>query len=158
MAITPEELERRLNKAISEVKKRLPDVVDTLALDQKQLFRDRVTQKGLNVDSGGNEVEFPSYSDSYKKSKLFKKYKDGGTPNRLVLTGDMLKNYDIIKRALVNGIYVVTLGGTNQDAKDKLEWNENRYGDILKPSNDEKDLMNKVFGEEIINIVIENIG
>lgn len=156
MAITPEELERRLNKAISEVKEKLPNIVDTLALDQKQLFRARVTQKGLNVDSGGNEVEFPSYSKGYAKLKA--KKQGDSTPNRLLLSGEMLRNYDIIKRALVNGIYVVTLGGTNQDAKDKLEWNENRYGDILKPSNEEKDLMNKVFGEEIINIVIENIG
>lgn len=154
--MTPQELEIRLNKAISEVKKRLPDIVDSIALDQKQLFRARVTQRGLNVDSTGNEVEFPSYSKGYARLKA--KKQGESTPNRLVLTGEMLRNYDIIKRALVNGIYVVTLGGTNQDAKDKLEWNENHYGDILRPSNDEKDLMSKVFGEEVINIVIKTIG
>lgn len=154
--MTPQELEIRLNKAISEVKKRLPDIVDSVALDQKQLFRARVTQRGLNVDSTGNEVEFPSYSKGYARLKA--KKQGESTPNRLVLTGEMLRNYDIIKRALVNGIYVVTLGGTNQDAKDKLEWNENHYGDILRPSNDEKDLMSKVFGEEVINIVIKTIG
>lgn len=154
--MTPQELEIRLNKAISEVKKKLPDIVDSIALDQKQLFRARVTQRGLNVDSTGNEVEFPSYSKGYARLKA--KKQGESTPNRLVLTGEMLRNYDIIKRALVNGIYVVTLGGTNQDAKDKLEWNENHYGDILRPSNDEKDLMSKVFGEEVINIVIKTIG
>lgn len=156
MAITPEELSKRLDKAISEVNKQLPNIVDTIALDQKALLRNRVTQKGLNVDSTGNEIEFPSYSDGYKKLKA--KKQGESTPNRLLLSGQMLRSLDIVKRAFVNGIYSVTLGGTNQDAKDKLEWNENHYGDILRPSNDEKDLMSKVFGEEVINIVIKTIG
>jgi hypothetical protein len=155
MAITPEELSKRLDKAIQEVNKQLPNIVDALALDQKQLFRARVTQKGLNVDSSGNEVEFPSYSDGYKKFKA--KKQGSSTPNRLVLSGAMLRDYNIIKRSFVNGIYVVTLGGTNQDSQDKLNWNEERYGDILKPSNEETKELNRIFGEEVINVIIEQL-
>jgi len=154
MAITPEELGRRLDKAISEVNKKLPDIVDDLALNQKALFRERVTQKGLNVDSTGSEVEFPAYSKGYAKIKA---KQDASTPNRLLFTGRMLAEYDIIKRALVNGIYVVTLGGTTQDARDKLEWNEAQYGDILKPSNNEVEILNQAFGEQVINIIINNL-
>lgn len=155
MAITPEELSKRLDKAISEVNKQLPNIVDTIALDQKALLRNRVTQKGLNVDSTGNEIEFPSYSDGYKKLKA--KKQGESTPNRLLLSGQMLRSLDIVKRAFVNGIYSVTLGGTNQDAKDKLEWNDERYGNILKPSNEETKILNQAFGEQVINIIIENI-
>ncbi len=115
----------------------------------------RVTQEGLNVNASGAEVAFPDYSTGYEK----KKEKQGaGTPNRLLLTGDMLRKLTIVKREFANGKYTATLGGSDTFAQQKLSYNAEIYGDILKPSTKEEQIIQDAFTDSIIDILNDVLG
>jgi hypothetical protein len=154
--MTPDEFKARLDKAIGVIHKKLPDLIDENALNQKALFRARVTQEGLNVDTSGTEVAFPDYSAGYKKKKA--KVQGESTPNRLLLSGDMLRKLNISKRELQEGKYTVTLGGTDAFSQQKLNYNGEHYGDILKPSNKEVEIMQDAFIDSIVDILNEVLG
>lgn len=151
MAITPEEYQKRIDKALQALHKKLPDIIDSKALNQKQVFRERVTQRGQNVNSSGSEVAFPDYSKYYGR----KKDETHVTPDRLLMTGDMLRKLTIVRRDSSNGRYTATLGGSDQFAQDKLNYNGEKFGDILKPSNEEVVLLEQSYLEDIADVINE---
>lgn len=154
MALTPEEFAIKLNTAISVLNNKMPNIVDDIAMNQKQLMRTRVTQEGMNVDASGNEVAFPDYTKYYGR----KKAEVSSTPNRLVLSGDMLRGLTIVKREFVNGKYTTTLGGSNPDSENRLRWNDERYKNILKPSIKEEQIMMDAFVFDISKVLIDALG
>lgn len=151
MAQTPEEFNQSVQRAISALNEKLPDLIDAQALDQIALFKNRVIQKGLNVDESGNEVAFPDYSEGYKK----KREKKGLTasPNRLVFTGQMLRSLVIVGRVFQKGKYTTIVGGSNNEAQDKLQYNSDLYGDILQPSKAEEKIIQKAYFTNVVNII-----
>jgi hypothetical protein len=154
--MTPEEFSAKVGKAVQRVQKELPDIIDQNALNQKALIRDRVTQKGLNVDASGEETTFPSYSEPYKKRK--DKLQGSGTPNRLVLTGDMLRKLNIVGRQISDGKYTAVLGGSDAFSQRKLEYNEDEYHNILKPSNKEAQIMQDAYVDSVMKIINDELG
>jgi hypothetical protein len=156
MALTPEEFKQKMDKALDALNTALPNLIDERALNQKALMRARVTQEGLNVDASGNEVAFPDYSARYEKRRIKKGL--NVTPNRLVFTGDMLRKLNITKREIQNGKYTVTLGGTDQFAQNKINYNSEHYGDVLRVSKAEEKIMMDAYLQDVADIVNEELG
>lgn len=154
--MTPEEFSNRVNMAIKAVQKRLPDIIDGNALNQKALIRDRLTQKGLNVDDSGEETTFPDYSKAYEKRREKKGL--NVSPNRLVFTGDMLRGLNIVGRQMAEGKYTTVLGGSDSSSQEKLEYNNERYHNILKPSNEEVKIMQDAYVDSVMQIINRELG
>lgn len=154
--MTPEEFSNRISRAVMKVQKNLPDIIDDNANNHKALIRDRFTQRGLNVDDSGEETTFPAYSEGYEK----KREKKGlnVAPNRLVFTGGMFRGLDIVNRQISEGKYTAVLGGKDADSRDKLEFNNERYHNILKPSNEEVKIMQDAYVDSVMKIINDELG
>lgn len=167
-----------------QISSKLPDITQAAALDATATIKNRIIQNGISADGvkfkGYSEKEVPSFfffSSSNKKLKKdefgenileqndFLSYKKWREENGLqtdhvdlTFTGDMFRNLGIVKTGLTSkDVYVVEVGGKTEDSQDKIDWNSDRYKDILRLSKDEEKLLSKVADEEITRI-IKNIG
>lgn len=155
MALTPEEFKQKMDSVLDDLNAKLPGLIDDRALNQKALMRARVTQDGLNVDASGNEVAFPDYSSGYEKRRENKGL--NVTPNRLLFTGDMLRKLNIVKRDIQKGKYTVTIGGTDAFAQNKINYNSQQYGDVLRVSTSEEKIMMDTYLQDVADIVNEGL-
>jgi hypothetical protein len=153
-----EQFKQKVDNAINEVASKLPELIDAKGLNSIALMKNRFIQQGETVDSSGNEVSFPAYSESYKKRKD-KVY--GGTPNRLVglgsksknvSGGDMLRKLSIVSRVQSGSFYSIQIGGSDDFAQQKIDRNSERYGDIMNLSVSEVETLSEVLKEELIEI------
>lgn len=141
---------KKLSEAINAIGEALPKIIDERANNAIALIKNRFIQQGLEVDESGNEVAFPAYSESYRKRKE-KRY-GPQTANRLVLTGDMLRKLQIVNRQASKNIYTASVGGSDQLSEEKLGYNSERYGDVLKLSNEEIKTLQDAATEDIVEI------
>lgn len=153
--MTVTEFQNKLDFAITETNNHLPAIIDGKSLNAISFMKNRFIQEGTRADESGNEVAFPPYSDGYKK---FKDKKSAGTPNRLVLTGAMLRSLKIVDRKQSGTVYASVIGGGDSLSEEKLEWNTERYGAILSLTTNEIDILTELTEEEIVQIFKTALG
>jgi len=102
----------------------LPLFMSQLALDAKDMIEQRVTTTGLN--SKGNE--FGQYAEgTYKEFREEKGLNTSFVDFRN--TGAMWKSINVVGTKISATLATATLGSQTQEEEDKLEWQEERYGD-----------------------------
>lgn len=148
--ITFDEFGNKLKSVEHTIIDALPTIIDEKALNTIALLKNRFIQQGLIADESGNETSFPAYSTAYQKKK---DKKSAGTPNRLVLTGDMLRKLKITDRKTQGSVYSVVIGGGDKFAEDKLEYNSDHYGNVLNLSKTEIELIEKSATEDLLQIL-----
>lgn len=136
-----------INAMLRDIADNVPNIVQVIAVDAKALVRNRIQEKGLNAE----EQELAGYSPAYKKRKQ-KAGKDVGFTN-LTFSGDMFRKIDIVEAGQRGSEYVVTIGGKDKLSEDKVEWNSERYGDIMDVSDEEEKLLAQSVDDQIQNII-----
>lgn len=149
--MTPEETAKALNNLAKQIAERLPEITERVALDAKALIQERIQERGLNAE----EVSLTPYSDEYKKvrenNNLFSDHVS------LTLTGQMWRNTEITNSGFEGGKYVVTIGGLAEASKNKLTWNSDHYGDVLRLSKKEENKLQERINKSI-DIIIKESG
>jgi len=140
--MSTEEVAKALNELAKLIAESTPDIVQTAALTAKALIVDRLQEEGLDA----NEVQLAPYNPEYKK---FKQKNYGYIENftNLTLTGNMLKRLEIISEGATSKGYEVVIGEKLQEDKDKVNYNSQHYGDILRTSKAEEERLQKGIDE-----------
>lgn len=130
--------ERLLNR-IREIKQTLTNDRESevlrIALDQLALTKLRIQTKGQN----SNEQAFAPYTEAYKKNRQKSGYQVGYVD--FTRTGRLWAN--VQPRILASDIFSATveIGGQEQRSKDIIAGARKKRGNILEPSQAEKELV-----------------
>lgn len=124
--MTPEETAKALNELAKSIAEETPDMVQESALTAKALIQERIQE--LGEDS--NEVSLNPYSESYKKIRQKRGFEVGHV--NLTFTGQMWRGTRIISEGATSNGYEVIIGGSDPDSKNKLGFNSEHYGDVLR--------------------------
>lgn len=181
--ITIEQLGALLTPTFKKMAEGLPEIMQTVAKDAQALVRGRIQEQGEDFQNNKlppySTTEVPSFFYFRKatnqagrsivkqrqKEKRGLSYRDFKAANNgaasvektnLTFTGDMWRGFQIIKQGDVGGNYIVTLGGKSKGADNKIGWNSERYGDILRLTKEEEDLLEETFDAELQRIIDEN--
>jgi len=144
--MTLEEYNRRLSGVISDLESGAHgDVMVQMASNAIALVKKRVQEKGIGMDG----QRYRDYTESYKKMKQkagkYKGFVDFSFTNR------MWNNIRLVspREELDSGVAVIKSSGENQD---KLNWNTDLRGEILALSNEEKELIGRLYNDGILRI------
>ena len=126
------ELQTRIDRAISRMESEIDTVAARAGSDIVALVTRRVIEKGLNSE----EQSFSPYSPEYKKFRE-KKNRNTGFKS-FEFTGSMFRGFQVIAVQRTSTGVRITIGGSNQDSADKIEWNSKREKkSIIKPTRKE---------------------
>lgn len=139
--MTPEETAEALNEWAKLMSEGTPDVMQESALTAKALIQERIQETGQ--DALG--VELTPYSESYRKVRQKKGYETAF--KNLTFTGEMWRKTLITSEEQEGNKYVVTIGGTDQLTKDKLDGHSDDYGDILRLAKTEEEKLQRNIDE-----------
>lgn len=70
----------------------------------------------------------------------------------LTFTGRMWQNIGIRNLKTGQNIAIVQIGGKNDESQNKLNWNSQRYGDLMKLSTDDRQNVNIIIDARIQNL------
>jgi hypothetical protein len=129
----------------------IPDINQIIAKDAIALIKNRLQEKGQTAEN----ASFPAYSPAYKKRKAKQNGEESTSFRNFTLTGDMLRQLNIVSTGTENGQYTVTIGGKAALAQDKIDWNSEQVGDILEVSKDEQELFQQTLDDELQKIIDE---
>lgn len=153
MAITPEEMRRRIQATTEElIRTRSRDML-VVGLDMVALIKRRVINKAENAEG----ASFGVYSQAYQKYRAKKNLTDTPFPNKnFKFTTRMWNNTTatIIKES--RDALTVRLGPTTQFEVDKLRWNEERSGKIIDASKSEQAMLERAIKARYKRILINN--
>jgi len=140
---------QNINALIKDLPIIMGDVLLTIGLDGKALIQQRVQEKGQNAQ--GNRT--PQYSESYKKVRKRK----GLQTNYMDLTntGEMWRSIGFTGSKQEGKETTVSIAGRDAFTQDKIDWNSEQQFEVLKLSEDEEVLLQKVFDSEIERIMLE---
>ncbi len=127
----------------------IPDITQTIAKDAIALIKNRVQETGTNSEGS----TFPAYSKEYAKTKAKKNGEGSVLFRNFTLTGDMLRQLNIVSTKRDQDKYVVTVGGKSDFAQDKIDWNSEQVGDILETSEEEEKIFAQTMDDEIQKII-----
>lgn len=150
---SPEEYIARLEKFRARLQSELPPFVATTAMNAKALIQSRIQERGLNSDE---EVLGIYTSEPYKK----KREKKGRQTEYVDVTftrggAGMLGSTGIVSETFVNGIVTVKVAGKDEFTQNKLDWNSDRYGDILETTKKEDALLLSTFEDFLQQLIDE---
>lgn len=150
---SPEEYIARLEKFRARLQSELPPFVATTAMNAKALIQSRIQERGLNSDE---EVLGIYTSEPYKK----KREKKGRQTEYVDVTftrggAGMLGSTGIVSETFVNGIVTVKVAGKDDFTQNKLDWNSDRYGDILETTKKEDALLLSTFEDFLQQLIDE---
>jgi hypothetical protein len=172
-----------LSDTFKNIAEAYPDILQSVGKDAQFLIRNRIQETG--VDATGKKlpsystVEVPTFfyfrkatnqsgRDIIKqrnKEKRGLSYRDFKAANNgaasventnLTFTGDMWRGFQQTFAGIKGGEFVVTLSGKNKGSEDKIEWNSERYGDILRLSAEEEKFLSEAFDEALQEIIDKN--
>ncbi len=152
---TPDTYIKKLKKLRTSIEQGLPALMAQQAMDAKALVQSRIQEKGLNSE----EEQLGIYtSEAYKKQRQ----KRGRQVAYVDLTNTrggagMFGSTGLVEQSFENGIAKVVVAGRDAFTQNKLEWNSDRYGDVLQLTAGEKELIAESVGE-FLNDLIEEIG
>lgn len=144
-----ENFNQEINSLAQQIAAGIPDIIQILALDSKAKIQDRIQEKGKTSE----ETSFPEYSPGYKK----KRAKNGRQTNHvdLTYTGGMFRRMGIVSAGQQGAEYVVSVGGQDGISQDKIDWNSERYGDIMNLTDKEEQDLEETYNNEIQRIIDE---
>lgn len=150
---SPEEYIARLEKFRARLQSELPPFVATTAMNAKALIQSRIQERGLNSDE---EVLGIYTSEPYKK----KREKKGRQTEYVDVTftrggAGMLGSTGIVSETFVNGIVTVKVAGKDEFTQNKLDWNSDRYGDILETTKKEDALLLSTYEDFLQELIDE---
>jgi hypothetical protein len=147
--MTIEETIARLEKLNELIIQNIPDMTQLAAVQSKSLIQERIQEFGLNAE----EAELGSYSESYKKIRN----KKGLQTKHVDLTnsGQMWRATRVVKSEQVGKRYEVSVAGGDSTAQNKLNYNSERYGDVLRTSNEEELKMSQVIDDRLSELIKE---
>lgn len=146
-----EEIIVKLNELAKAISENTPEIIQEVALNAKALIQERIQETGNNAQ----EQSLNAYSESYKKIRSKRGFETSFT--NLTFTGEMWRSTSIIDTNQQGNKYVVSIGGNTSITKDKILWNSERYGDILKTSSAEEDKLASQVNESL-NQIIKQVG
>lgn len=152
---TPEQYIERLHEFQAKLTATLPKFVAQRAMDTKALIVHRIQEQGNNAD----EEQLGNYtSDAYMK----KREKKGRQTSYVDVTftrggAGMFGSTGIVSETNTNGVVNVVVAGIDSFTQDKLEWNSDRYGDLLEASKKEGELLFESF-ETFLSDLIQEVG
>ena len=149
--MTPDEAAIRLNELAKLIAENTPDMTQTAALTAKALIQERIQELGEDA----NEVALTPYSDEYVNVRNKKGYET--TFTNLTFTGQMWRSTGIVNEGATAKGYTVEIGGGDATAKNKVQWNSERYGDILRVSKKEETQLQVQINEQL-NDFIKQVG
>lgn len=146
---TFEEAAARLREAAAALPRFGEDMAVKLSNNAIADIEGRIREKGINADGGPMSPDYTPQYKSYKKRKgRYKGHVD------LDLTGRMWGNTGVVEnRKSPKGGFFVTIAGRNQETQDKLDWNSERYGDVLRLSAKEQEELTLDFEEGLANFL-----
>ena len=132
---------------------RLPEFVASQALNAFGMISHRIVESGL---IGEEEVLQLYKSEPYKK----KRKKAGRQTEHVDLTytrggAGMLGSTGLVLQEMNEGVALARVAGRDSFTQDKLDWNSDRYGDILAPSTEEAQFILDQFDEWVFKIAEE---
>lgn len=138
-----------INKLSDLITQNIPDIAQTIATQTKSLIQERIQEFGLN----SQEAELTAYSTAYKKVRTKKGLQTNHTD--LTSTGQMWRGTRITEAGQAGAGYEVTVTGADGFSKNKLNWNSDRYGDVLQPSAKEEAKMVVIVDEALTELIKE---
>lgn len=132
---------------------RLPEFTASMALNAFALVHLRIVEKGL---IGEEEIARIYTSEQYKK----KRKKSGRQTDHVDLTysrggAGMFGSTGLVLQEMKGGVATASVAGRDPFTQDKLEWNSDRYGDVLGASDKEKQFVYDAFDKWIFEIAEE---
>lgn len=150
--MTPEEAADSLNQLAKLIAENIPTFTQEAALTAKALVQERIQEDGLSAEL----TAFPAYSPKYKKQKEKKQGSNAVAFRNLTLTGAMWRGTGIKKTGATSAGYEVVVGGINQDDQDKINWNSEQIGDILRVSDQEEERLREDYDAELDKLIAES--
>lgn len=149
--MSDEEIIIKLNELAKAISEKTPEIIQDVAINAKALIQERIQETGNNAQ----EQSLNAYSESYKKIRSKRGFETAFT--NLTFTGEMWRSTSIIEANQQGNKYVVSIGGNTSITKDKILWNSERYGDILRTSSVEEDKLASQVNESL-NQIIKQVG
>lgn len=152
---TAEEYIERLHEFQAKLTATLPKFVAQRAMDTTALILHRIQEQGNN----SNDVQLGNYiSEPYKK----KREKKGRQTAYVDLTmtrggAGMFGSTGIVSEINNGGVVNVVVAGRDSFTQDKLDWNSDRYGDVLEVSKKEEALLFESF-EVFLSELVQETG
>ena len=150
---TPETYIEKLKQFEAKLMASLRSFTAQRAMDAKALIQDRIQERGLNAE----EVQLGNYtSEPYKK----KRQKGGRQTAYVDLTitrggAGMFGSTGIIEERTEADSATTVVGGKDEFTANKLEWNSDRYGDVLEVSKKEEQLIVDSFNGLLEELIAE---
>ena len=134
---------------------RMPDFVATAAMDLKAMIQHRTQEAGK---IGDEEIVQIYMNEAYKR----KRRERGRQTEYVDLTftrggAGMFGSTGIVLEESKPGEARVVVGGKDEFTQQKLDWNSDRYGDILAPAKEEIDFIEKQF-DKFLEQLAEEAG
>jgi len=133
----------------------MPAFIAKAAMDLKALIQNRTQEQG---EIGEEDVVQIYFSEQYKR----KREKRGRQTEYVDLTftrggAGMFGSIGIVLEESKPGEARVVVGGKDEFTQQKIDWNSERYGDILGPNQKEKDFIYDSF-ENFLDKLAEEAG
>jgi hypothetical protein len=139
------QLSTDINSFLNDVLDELPGIVESAALTANAKIKDRIQKTG--IDANGNSLK--PYSEKYEKRKAARYGEESIRVTNLTLTGNMWRETQLIETTDTGSEIVATVGARTTDAADKIDYNSERYGDIMRLNTKEQ---NEINGDMIADI------
>lgn len=136
----------------AKVASAIPDINQIIAKDAIAVIKNRLQEQGLTSEN----ASFPAYSAAYKKSKAKLNGEESVKKRNFTLTGDMLRQLNIVSTGIESGKYTVTIGGKSDFAQEKIDYNSEQVGDILEASKEEEEGFAETLNDELQKIIDQN--
>lgn len=146
-ALNIEAFKSSLETLFKNVVEATPRLTQEAALTAKAILVKRIREEGKNAE----EISFPAYSEAYRKKKEAAGKYTGKT--NLSYTNRMLNNLQITETGRDQLGYFADISAKNEDDKAKLEFNEERYHNILGLSAKEQNLLAKDYDDGIQEVI-----
>lgn len=150
---TPEEFIEKIHKFQNRLQAELPKFVNKQAMNATGLIINRIQERGLNAD----ETQLGIYTSTPYKNKRKKAGRQTDYVDETFTRGGagMLGSTGIVQESYSEGVAMVKVAGRDEFTQNKLDWNGERYGDILNVTKAEDQLMLDNFEEFINDLIIE---
>ncbi len=148
-----EEYIERLGEFRRLIIQRLPEFTAGKAMDVFAMIRLRIIERGL---IGEDEIKNIYTSEPYKKKR-----RDQGRQTEYVdLTftrggAGMLGSTGLVLQEMNDGIAKASVAGRDEFTQDKLDWNSDRYGDVLGINEKENEYVIEQFDKWVLELATE---
>lgn len=174
MKIPLSELKKRIAEASKQILSELPRIVEEYAHTARVISERNIIDKGFGEDYSTNEVpaffflgkELNAQGKTFVKKKIKEKeglnwsaFKEAqGLPTdhvTLSYTNEMWRGIVVLRVNVSGSKFVAILGHNNSAGKEKMGWNNKRYGDFIMKSLSKEDrkFLIELANDEIMAVI-----